>query len=1026
MSCPSVLHLLLGRETGLGACHGRGPTSSAGLDSELERWVEDDMVEHTSSDYVTFQPPPRSTIAVAYNSDGSLLASSHGDHTVKITCCKTHRVLRSLTGHRRTPWAVRFHPRLPHLVASGSLDNEVRLWNARTGECFLQHTFGKPIASLSFHTTSHVLGVACGHKVYIWEYGHALSGRVGAELGAAPVGGSESPPSKGPVIVLRTHRSVRAVAFHPAGEGLLLSAEVQNPTATPGLEPSRTARRAFVSRAAPGRSTVGGGEEGARAASDAGALMFSFAPGSSPDGDGAEAPLHDPTQGDTAAQTDGGALPEAALGDMGWLPPDSDALPQSMVPLGWELPFPSASDRPSVQVAARLGLRRAREGQPPLLQHVLAAFSAAAWNFVGEEQPARVRLRVWRFDVDRPAAALASELFTIEDAVLCSEMGVSFSPCGRYLAGVVACRSPVSTEYGLDAVSGRDGSLSENEEVEEEDEYGGGTAVGGDAARGGVAARRRPGRASDASPDASGQASDAPATTPPVLLERGASLVQAFLSGGGATGGAASSPAAPPGNLAPLRVSTGRPAEAHAAASPATPPPAPQAVVYEVRVFSLQRASFGSVLLARRVHAAHCLTTVQFSPCSRHLLLAYGKRHFSLLRSLLLERTGLRPLHTILEIVSLADARLRRVLPSSEDEINAACWHPQAGCGIAYGTKEGRLRFVEREGAGGGGGGAVVSGPGPAHPATTAPDAVAPLSPFEPPGSDVLLSYVAQLAAVPAAVLREPLQAILRARGRRMRGPAPRRRRARPPRPSASRARRGRAPARRTPCPRARCASPWRLPEQEAAGAGPRSGELRSPASAPAAAPGGPLAGVRGSFVGAPLEPARRRTDLAPLRVAIDDSLLAPRADRPATATAWPVWPLFDGERWEERPAPTGARFACVAAFAERVLERLAAECLEPHEPVEPLLLARRGADAPGPVPLDAARVREALLPAVEAVWPPPEFVTPDVLASWAAYGRTYGIDPRWHWTCRWFWWTMRAWLESGGPPARRPGAAGR
>lgn len=71
-----MLHLLLGRETGLGACHGRGPTSSAGLDSELERWVEDDMVEHTSSDYVTFQPPPRSTIAVAYNSDGSLLASS--------------------------------------------------------------------------------------------------------------------------------------------------------------------------------------------------------------------------------------------------------------------------------------------------------------------------------------------------------------------------------------------------------------------------------------------------------------------------------------------------------------------------------------------------------------------------------------------------------------------------------------------------------------------------------------------------------------------------------------------------------------------------------------------------------------------------------------------------------------------------------------------------------------------------------------------------------------------------------------
>ncbi len=29
---------------------------------------------------------------------------------------------------------------------------------------------------------------------------------------------------------------------------------------------------------------------------------------------------------------------------------------------------------------------------------------------------------------------------TIVDAVLCSEMGVHFSPCGRYLAACVACK----------------------------------------------------------------------------------------------------------------------------------------------------------------------------------------------------------------------------------------------------------------------------------------------------------------------------------------------------------------------------------------------------------------------------------------------------------------------------------------------------------------------------------------------------------------------------------------------------------
>ncbi len=70
-------------------------------------------------------PPPRS-----------------GDHTVKLSCCATGRLLRVLSGHRRTPWVVRFHPRKPNLLASGSLDHEVRLWDANTGQCIARHTFG--------------------------------------------------------------------------------------------------------------------------------------------------------------------------------------------------------------------------------------------------------------------------------------------------------------------------------------------------------------------------------------------------------------------------------------------------------------------------------------------------------------------------------------------------------------------------------------------------------------------------------------------------------------------------------------------------------------------------------------------------------------------------------------------------------------------------------------------------------------------------------------------------------------------
>lgn len=39
-----------------------------------------------------------------------------------------------------------------------------------------------------------------------------------------------------------------------------------------------------------------------------------------------------------------------------------------------------------------------------------------------------------------PPPPLDTPVLTIQDAVLCSEMGVHFSPCGRYLAACVACR----------------------------------------------------------------------------------------------------------------------------------------------------------------------------------------------------------------------------------------------------------------------------------------------------------------------------------------------------------------------------------------------------------------------------------------------------------------------------------------------------------------------------------------------------------------------------------------------------------
>lgn len=43
-----------------------------------------------------------------------------------------------------------------------------------------------------------------------------------------------------------------------------------------------------------------------------------------------------------------------------------------------------------------------------------------------------------------------------------------------------------------------------------------------------------------------------------------------------------------------------------------------------------------------------------------------------------------------LQIYRVSDMELVRVLPSAEDEVNVACFHPSVGGGFVYGTKASR------------------------------------------------------------------------------------------------------------------------------------------------------------------------------------------------------------------------------------------------------------------------------------------------------------------------------------------------
>jgi len=423
-----------------------------------------------------------------------------------------------------------------------------------------------------------------------------------------------------PVIVLKTRRSMRAVHFHPRGLPLVLTAEVQDPTATPDLAPTMTE---------PGFSGPLAGRPG-----DGSEPMFDSHPATLSDAAcpvGTASPPIQPAQ-------------RVVTERWPFVPQD---LPPSMVPVGWEVPFPAIGPRlsraPPVS-GEENAVDNTNGGETNFATQLAAANYANVWSILGEEQPPRVRLKLWRFDEGKSSAALDETCalrLNVPDAVLCSEMGVQFSPCGRFIAATVACRGPIAAST-VDA-----------------------TAAAPTAGHSGDAMDWSPVRAPHAHLHPQGreqeqqqQEQQSPHLQPPTTYHH--QVLRIGSSGNGST------------YISPL----------------------PERVVFEVRIISIDCNTFGDAIKARRIRAAHCLTSVQFSPAGDHVLLAYGKKHSSLLRSLVADRGALVPLHTILEVFRLSDMELARVLPSAEDEINAACFHPVPGGGIAYGTKEGRLRII--------------------------------------------------------------------------------------------------------------------------------------------------------------------------------------------------------------------------------------------------------------------------------------------------------------------------------------------
>ncbi|KAK4792753.1 hypothetical protein SAY86_023188 [Trapa natans] len=667
--------------------HGSGAQCDARR--SLISWVEAESLHNLSAKYCPLLPPPRSTIAAAFSPDGKTLASTHGDHTVKIIDCQTGSCLKVLMGHRRTPWVVRFHPLYSEILASGSLDHEVRLWDANTAECIGSRDFYRPISSIAFHAQGELLAVASGHKLYIWHYNRR----------------GETPP---PAIVLRTRRSLRAVHFHPHASPFLLTAEVND------LDSSDSS------------------------------MTYATSPGY----------LHYPPAMVYFADSHSSEYSGSSLADeLPLMPSPSMIWPSigrddgriSVQHIDGDVALINGQQRVDLSASVRLLTYSTPSGQYELLLSPIEPNNPHVHEEMGTNSfPSEAETQVSQSALENAGVqneGRSNQHFPFADSRYWELPFLQGWLIGQTQAGTRAGHQQTPGTHETPSVFGDVGSLGSSSAI----------SSGINPSR--VSARPSPRHRSSRSraiPSAGTNegpvyGNNAHDVSENQVVNRLPSELAASLAAAASTElpctvklriwshdlkdpctpldsekcrltiphavlcsemGAHFSPcgrflAACVACLLPqLESDTGLHGQvnqdpAGAATSPTRHPISAHQVVYELRIYSLEEATFGLVLASRRIRAAHCLTSIQFSPTSEHLLLAYGRRHNTLLKSVVVDGETAVPVYTILEVYRISDMTLVRVLPSAEDEVNVACFHPSVGGGLVYGTKEGKLRILQ-------------------------------------------------------------------------------------------------------------------------------------------------------------------------------------------------------------------------------------------------------------------------------------------------------------------------------------------
>jgi WD40 repeat protein len=182
---------------------------------------------------------------------GRILASGSDDHKVRLWDVYSGRCLKAFQGHASRVWSVAFSPD-GKTLASGSDDQTVRLWDVGTGKCLhvlSGHT--NWIRAIAFHPSGQLLASGSddqkirlwevssgeclttlrGHTNWVWSVAFSPDGQLLASGGNDQTVRLWDVNSRQCVKVLQGHTDwVRCVAFMPHSQSLILASSSNDQT----------------------------------------------------------------------------------------------------------------------------------------------------------------------------------------------------------------------------------------------------------------------------------------------------------------------------------------------------------------------------------------------------------------------------------------------------------------------------------------------------------------------------------------------------------------------------------------------------------------------------------------------------------------------------------------------------------------------------------------------------------------------------------------------------------------------------